>query len=109
MARLSLPFDTCEGHAESIEFCGRRLVFGARKYIYLLAPSDSVKTDTIQNPGPLCILQSTSDSARPQFNVIFGTLRDLLVNNDVGDLKPSPGLQDAMYLSHHHLLVWTEV
>jgi hypothetical protein len=47
MARLSLPFDTCEGHAESIEFCGRRLVFGARKYIYLLAPSDSAKADTI--------------------------------------------------------------
>jgi hypothetical protein len=65
LARLSLLFDTCEGHAESIEICGRRFVFGARKYVYLLAPFDSVKADAIQNPAPLCILQSASNSAGP--------------------------------------------
>ena len=37
----------CEGYAEGVEICGRRLVFGAGKYIYLLAPSDSVKADAI--------------------------------------------------------------
>ena len=46
-ARVSLSFDTCEGHTEGIEFCCRGLVFGARKHIYLLAPSDSIKADTI--------------------------------------------------------------
>jgi len=39
--RLSLFFETCEGHAESIEFCGRRLVLGAGKDIHLLALSYS--------------------------------------------------------------------
>jgi len=58
-----------------------------------------------QYPFPLCILQSTGDSARPEFEVVFGRLGYFDLNRDITDLNPSTGLEHARYLVQHSGLI----
>jgi hypothetical protein len=43
----------------------------------------------------LCFQQSAGDSAGPEVDVLLGSVRDLLLHHDVGDLQPAAGLEHA--------------
>ena len=43
----------------------------------------------------LSFQESTGNSAGPERNVLFGTIRDRLADDDVGDLQTPAGLEDA--------------
>lgn len=74
------------------ELFGIGLMFGSGKHVDLLTPADIDESCEAQHHLPLCLQQSTSNSARPQINIIFGVLRHFLVHNDVAKLETAARL-----------------
>src|SRR5207244_2746983 len=50
-----------------------------------------------------------SDSATPEVDIVFGVLRQFLVDDDVRNLNPAAGLEHPVDLPHDRHLVWAEV
>ena len=89
-----------EGDAAGVEFGGIGFVFGAGEDIDLFAPVDVGESGGRQYLAPLCFEQSAGDSARPEFDIVPGILRDFLVDDDVRDLDATAGLEDAVDFDH---------
>ncbi len=98
-----------EGHAAGIELFCVGLVPGAREDIHLRPPAHVRETHVLQHPAPLCFQQSTGDSAGPEVYVVLRVLRDLLVDDDVGDLEAAAGLEHPPDPLHDRHFVRAEV
>ena len=105
--RRSLRPQRRERHAARIELLGIRLVPGAGEDIHLLPPAHIREAHLLQHPIPLCLQQSTGDSAGPEVYVILGVLGDLLVDDDVRYLEAAAGLKHPQDPLHHRHFVRT--
>lgn len=70
---------------------------------------DIGKTDLPQQQEMVPDRDRTADSLRPGFGARCEILRQLLLQHNIGECEPAPGLQDAKDLGEQHLLVRREV
>jgi hypothetical protein len=75
--------------APGIELGGVGLMPRTGEDVDFLPPLHLGESDMFQDPVPLCIQQSTGDSAGPEVDIVLGVLRDLLVHDDVGSGLPA--------------------
>ena len=73
-------------HASRLELLRVRLVLAAREHIDLIRHDHIDEANECQDLPPLCIQQSTGNSATPEIDVVFRLLRDFQVDEDVANL-----------------------
>lgn len=83
---MSSGFAREHGHAAGLELRRIRLVLAAREDVHLVRHDDIHEADEFQDLPPLCIQQSTGNSAAPELDVVAGVLGHLPVDEDVANL-----------------------
>ena len=100
----------CEdAHAPRVELLGVRLVLAPREHVHFVRHHHVDEAGQLQDCPPLCLQQSTGNSAAPQFDVVLGLLGDRLVDQDVAHLDAPARLQHPRHLPEHGRLVRAEV
>ena len=73
-------------HASRLELLRVRLVLAAREHIDLIRHDHIDEANECQDLPPLCIQQSTGNSATPEVDIVLRLLRDFQVDEDVANL-----------------------
>lgn len=97
------------GHAPGAELRGIGFVFASRKDIHFVRHHRVHEARECERLPPLCLQQSTGNSAAPEVDVIARVLRNLLVDEDVANLHSSAGLEHTEHLAEDGRLVRAEV
>ena len=97
------------GHAARLELLRVTLVLTSREHVDLVRHHDIGEAGLIEEHPPLCIQQSTGNSATPERDVILRVLRDLLMYKDVPDLDAPAGLENTEHFVEDGTLIGTEV
>ena len=77
--------------------------------VYRLALLDFAVAQPDQQPRVLSFQESSGDSAGPEVDALAGVFGDLVADEDVGELKPAAGPQDAVDLGEDRVFVGDEV
>lgn len=96
------------GAAHAVLACHLFLA-GSGKRVEMCDHLASLETCVGQGHEIACRLQSTRDSADPEFDVVERCLRQLCLDHDVGELHPPTRAHYAMQFGEHRRLVRTEV
>ena len=80
-----------KGHAAGLDLGRVGFMFRTGKHVDKLAPADVLETDLLQDPFPLCVQQSTGNSAGPEVDIVLRVLGNLLLDDDVANLEPATG------------------
>ena len=97
------------GHTACVELRGVGLMLAAREHVHLVGHHDIDESGEGQDLPPLCIQQSTGNSATPEVDVVFRLLGNLPMHEDVGNLNSPARLEHAVHLAKDGLLVRTEI
>jgi len=91
------------------EFCGTARLRSATEDVRL--PGDlEVNESRCHDCGlQFCFQQSTSNSARPQIDLLFRVLWHFLLHQDIPDLEATRGFEYAGHLLQGREFVWQQV
>lgn len=102
-------FARVDRHAAGVELLRVALMLASGEHVDLVRHDHVGEAGLLEEYAPLCIQQSTGNSAAPERDVVLRILRHLFVHEDVADLDPPSRPEHPEHLREYRTLVRAEV